>query len=91
MDKADENVLIPSYTNYHFGSLFDNISVVCESPVKTMKAVKNRVELEGMRNANIRDSVAMVEYLKDLEDKMLTGQKLQDPQAETSLHEMKSK
>ncbi|KHJ80855.1 hypothetical protein OESDEN_19465 [Oesophagostomum dentatum] len=56
-----------------------------------MKAVKNRVELEGMRNANIRDSVAMVEYLKDLEDKMLTGQKLQDPQAETNLHEMRSK
>lgn len=38
------------------------------TPPQTAKAVKNSVELEGMRNCHVRDAVALVEFFKSLED-----------------------
>ena len=38
-----------------------------ESPVPAMKAPKNSVEIEGLRQAHIRDGVAMVQFLRWLE------------------------
>lgn len=38
--------------------------VMGASPIPTMKAVKNPVEIEGFRNAMLRDGVAMVRFLK---------------------------
>ncbi len=44
-----------------------NASVVmAESPVPMMKAVKNESEIQGFRNAMLRDGVAMVRFLKGL-------------------------
>ncbi len=44
------------------------------SPVVAMKARKNPVEMEGMRNAHRRDGVAMVRFLKWLEDHVESGE-----------------
>ncbi|KAK3750236.1 hypothetical protein QZH41_017410, partial [Actinostola sp. cb2023] len=41
--------------------------VMDESPVAFPKAVKNQVEIEGMRRANVRDAVVICEYLAWLE------------------------
>ncbi|MCK4892932.1 MAG: aminopeptidase P family protein [Calditrichia bacterium] len=38
-----------------------------ESPISHMKAVKNSIEIKGLKNAHIRDGVAMVKFLKWLE------------------------
>lgn len=41
-----------------------------QSPVALAKALKNPVELEGLRKAHIRDGVAVVQYLVWLDEKM---------------------
>lgn len=41
--------------------------IQAESPVIMFKVVKNPVEAEGMRNAHIRDGVAVIKYLHWLE------------------------
>ena len=43
------------------------------SPVPAMKAVKNAVERDGFRHAMLRDGVAMVEFLKWLEEAVPGG------------------
>ncbi|KAL8237413.1 hypothetical protein R6Q59_018494 [Mikania micrantha] len=40
------------------------------SPVSLAKAVKNHAELEGMRNAHLRDAAALAEFWSWLEDEM---------------------
>ncbi|KAG7190582.1 hypothetical protein KM043_006672 [Ampulex compressa] len=40
------------------------------TPVCIMKAIKNSVEIEGMKAAHIRDSVALVKYFAWLEDQV---------------------
>ena len=48
--------------------------VVAPSPIPAMKAVKNEVEIEGMRNAMKRDGVAMVRFLIWLEKAVAEGE-----------------
>ncbi|NOZ14131.1 MAG: aminopeptidase P family protein [Acidobacteria bacterium] len=43
------------------------------SPVTLLKAIKNEVELEGFRNAHVRDGVAMVRFLFWLEKAVPAG------------------
>lgn len=49
-------------------------TVVAETPVALMKAVKNRTELEGLRTAQVRDGVAMVRFLRWLEQTVPAGE-----------------
>ncbi len=44
------------------------------SPIPAMKAVKNAVEIEGFRRAMERDGVAMVKFLRWLEEKVEKGE-----------------
>ena len=44
------------------------------SPIPAMKAVKNAVETEGFRRAMERDGVAMVKFLRWLDEKMERGE-----------------
>jgi len=63
------NILLdPDEVNY---TLFKSVKrevVRGTSPVPMMKAVKNKTEQEGFRRAMVRDGVAMVKFLKWLED-----------------------
>jgi Xaa-Pro aminopeptidase len=48
--------------------------IVCQvlearSPVTLRKAIKNETELDGMREAHLRDAVAIVEFLTWLDEK----------------------
>ncbi len=64
----------PSTTNYTLAQLRGNFHVVsAPSPVPAMKAVKNKVERDGFRHAMLRDGVAMVRFLKWLEDAVPMG------------------
>lgn len=49
-------------------------AVICPSPVAQLKAIKNRTELDGLHRACCRDGVAMVRFLKWLEEKAPTEQ-----------------
>lgn len=64
----------PVTTNYTLSQLRGNFNLVsAPSPVPEMKAVKNEVECNGFRNAMLRDGVAMVKFLKWLEEAVPRG------------------
>ncbi len=63
----------PSTLNWQLRSAMDSCGATldcCSSPVRLAKAVKNTIEIEGMRQAQIRDAVAMVRFLYWLERSM---------------------
>lgn len=64
----------PATTNYTLSQLRGNFNLVSvPSPVPEMKAIKNEVECNGFRNAMQRDGVAMVKFLKWLEEAVPKG------------------
>ncbi|CAJ0565051.1 unnamed protein product, partial [Mesorhabditis spiculigera] len=85
-------VFIPSSTNYALGSLFGGKQNVTlgTSPVQITKAVKNKVELEGMRNAHIRDSAALIEFLFWLEGEMKADSKINELEAGKKVDHLRS-
>lgn len=64
----------PATTNYCLARPRGNFKVVwAPSPVPAMKAVKNKTERDGFRRAMLRDGVAMVKFLKWLEEAVPNG------------------
>lgn len=64
----------PATTNYTLSQLRGNFNLVsAPSPVPEMKAIKNEVECNGFRSAMQRDGVAMVKFLKWLEEAVPKG------------------
>lgn len=64
----------PSTVNSTLAQPRGNYTVVsAPSPIPTMKAVKNHTEREGFRRAMERDGVAMVQFLKWLEEAVPKG------------------
>ena len=64
----------PDTVNYTLSQLRGNFNAVyAPSPVPEMKAVKNEVECNGFRRAMERDGVAMVKFLKWLEEAVPKG------------------
>ncbi|KAM3955127.1 aminopeptidase P isoform 2-T2 [Aphomia sociella] len=59
------------------------------SPVALMKLVKNEVELEGFRQCHIRDGIAVVRFLKWLQDQIDENQFLSEIQAADKLLEFR--
>ncbi|MCC8070760.1 MAG: aminopeptidase P family protein [Bacteroidales bacterium] len=47
-----------------------------KSPIAVMKGCKNAVQVEGVRQAMVRDGVAMVKALMEIEDKVGAGERL---------------
>ncbi|EME82386.1 uncharacterized protein MYCFIDRAFT_138889 [Pseudocercospora fijiensis CIRAD86] len=61
------------------------------SPVGDAKAVKNPVELEGMRNCHIRDGAALIEYFAWLENQLVNEKAtLDEVQAADKLEQIRS-
>lgn len=76
LNSYDGNTLLidPATTNYTLSQLRGNFNLVsAPSPVPEMKAIKNEVECNGFRNAMQRDGVAMVKFLKWLEEAVPKG------------------
>uniref|UniRef100_A0A914RMJ3 Peptidase M24 domain-containing protein n=1 Tax=Parascaris equorum TaxID=6256 RepID=A0A914RMJ3_PAREQ len=85
-------VLIPDATNYEFGSVIGkDYSNIGASPIQAMKAVKNDVELQGMRNSHIRDSAALVEFFRWLEEEVLAGRKVTELSASDKSEQLRAK
>lgn len=62
------------------------------SPIGDAKAVKNEVELEGMRNCHIRDGAALTEYFAWLENELVNKKaKLDEVEAADKLEQIRSK
>lgn len=62
------------------------------SPIADAKAIKNDVELEGMKACHIRDGAALTEYFAWLEDQLLNkGAKLDEVDGADKLEQIRSK
>ncbi|KAL8667635.1 MAG: hypothetical protein Q9202_000490 [Teloschistes flavicans] len=62
------------------------------SPVGDAKAIKNAVELQGMRACHVRDGASLSEYFAWLEEELLVkGTKLDEVQGADKLEEIRSK
>lgn len=62
------------------------------SPIGDAKAIKNEVELEGMRVCHVRDGAALIEFFAWLEHELVTdGAKLDEVAAADRLEEIRSK
>lgn len=72
---SDFNILLdPDETNYSLFRTASKLRIVrLSSPIPTLKAVKNQTEIDGFRNAMLRDGVAMVRFLKWLKPAVEQG------------------
>ena len=59
--------------NYNLFNAARCRKVVAPSPIPAMKAVKNSVEIEGFRNAMLRDGIAIVKFLRWLRPAVEAG------------------
>ncbi len=60
------------------------------SPIWKMKAAKNPTELAGIRQAHVRDGVAMVRFLCELEHRVEAGKKVTELSAARRLTELRA-
>lgn len=74
-DYGEYNILLDAgETNYYLWKTVRCQEIVNgKSPVPAMKAMKNEVEIQGYRNAMLRDGVAMVKFLKWLKPAVEAG------------------
>ena len=49
-----------------------------QSPIALFKSLKNEVQIEGTRNAMIRDGVALVKLFMDIENRLAKGEKVSE-------------
>lgn len=59
------------------------------TPINLMKAIKNDVEVEGMRNCHVRDGVALVQYFAWLENEVLNKRKVTEISGAKKLEEFR--
>ncbi len=59
--------------NYNLFNAARCLKVVAPSPIPAMKAVKNNVEIEGFRNAMLRDGVVLVKFMRWLRPAVEAG------------------
>lgn len=73
---SDQRVLIdPSKTGAVVARWLGARAIEGECPAAMMKAQKNRVQIEGFRNAMVRDGVALTEAFAELDRRMRQGVK----------------
>jgi Xaa-Pro aminopeptidase len=95
-DYFEYNILLdPDEVNYTLYKVVTREIVEAGSPIKRMKTVKNATEIAGFKSAMLKDGIAMVKFLRNLElriknsereplteigvDKMLTGLRAEQP------------
>lgn len=82
----EENILLdPDETSYVLMKAVTRKVIRESSPIPAMKIVKNDAEVAGYRRAMIRDGVAMVRFLKWLEESLLSPSSLEAPLSELSI------
>ena len=85
----------PSTLNYSLYSLLkenapDDCVVTGKSPVALRKAVKNEVEIAGLREAHLEDGLAMERFLFWLETMVEAGEPLNEYECSQELHRLRS-
>lgn len=73
---AGKRVMVdPSTASLIFMEMLAGRAVEAQSPVSLWKSVKNPVQVEGIKNAHIKDGVALVKGFMELERRMAAGER----------------
>ena len=98
-DAVDEGVhclyVDPSALNYHLSKMVavsgaDVRVVQGKSPVALRKAVKNEIEIAGMREAHLYDGLAMEKFLYWLDRRMISGEPVSEWEAAMKLGSLRA-
>ncbi|GJJ72277.1 Xaa-Pro aminopeptidase [Entomortierella parvispora] len=74
LKETNQKMLLGTSTNLALANALGKENVVeARSPVVDAKAIKNRTELEGIRNCHLRDAAAVIQYFAWLEDQLKKG------------------
>ncbi|XP_023223653.1 probable Xaa-Pro aminopeptidase P [Centruroides sculpturatus] len=67
-------VLITFHSSYAIYNLIPKEKrIIKTSPIMLMKAVKNPIEIDGMKNAHMKDSIAIIDFIALLEEEVKHG------------------
>lgn len=67
----------------------DRVETVNVNPVEKLKALKNSSEIDGMRDASVKDSTAIVKYFSWLSQKLEAGATINEFEAAKYLSELR--
>lgn len=74
IEPARRVLIDPARTAAEVKEILGNRIVTTGSPVAMLKACKNEIQINGIRNAMRRDGVAMVKSIMEIEDRMTRGE-----------------
>ncbi|KAJ7490294.1 Creatinase/aminopeptidase [Mycena galericulata] len=84
-------VLVDPKASYAVMQALGSKATVLASPINAAKAIKNKVEIQGFYNGNLRDSVAMVRWYGWLEERIVKKKAtVTEYQAQRKLNEYRS-
>ncbi|XP_078001420.1 xaa-Pro aminopeptidase 1-like isoform X2 [Glandiceps talaboti] len=89
MEAADEAVTKVWVSNSASYGIYDNVNTTKQYsaavPIRVMKAVKNENEINGMKEGNIQDAIAKIEFLHWIEDAVKSGMEVTELSADAKL------
>lgn len=89
---GEGKVIISPTTSYAISLMLTHFRyTVMPSPIESLKAIKNNIEVEGLRRAYIRDGVSYVRWLAWLENKLAEGYEITEYEAAFRLTEFRRK
>ncbi|KAJ9117400.1 hypothetical protein QFC24_006496 [Naganishia onofrii] len=91
IENCEGKIMIGSHTSWAVAlALGEGNIVIRPSPIEDAKALKNSVELDGMRRCHIRDGAALARYFAWLEEQLQSGTRLTEFEGATKLEEYRS-
>ncbi|KAF9445989.1 hypothetical protein P691DRAFT_674493 [Macrolepiota fuliginosa MF-IS2] len=89
---GEGKLLLPPSTSYAISLMLTHFRyTLAPNRVEYMMAIKNEVEIEGMRQAYIRDGAAFVQFLAWLENKLNSGYDITEWEAAWRIKEVRMK
>lgn len=91
LSSSQQKMLIDASTNLAIEEAVGAGFVIEEgSFIENAKAIKNEIELKGMRDCHVRDGAALVQYFAWLEKQLLSGKQLDEVQAADHLEKLRA-
>ncbi|CAL8143709.1 unnamed protein product [Orchesella dallaii] len=85
-------IMVGKTCNYYLANMIPETRRVMKvAPIALMKTIKNMVEVEGMKNAHIRDAVAVCCFFGWLENALNAGEVVTEVSASDKLEEFRKK
>lgn len=86
-----QKVVLPSKTNLALALAvgIPKVDASGRGPIADLKGLKNEVEIEGFRQAHLRDGSALVRYFSWLERRLASGEPISEYQAADKLEALR--